>query len=129
MQYSVLAHWRYNATLLQQDPDVVNTIKNVPYPDGREPMADDVGGWHGVADDAGTALRLTLHIDDGRRLTGDQDIDEWLEAFVEEVMEWGYPEFTVRGVCCVLCVLCAVLCCMCAVCCVLCAVCCVLCAV
>ena len=88
----MLFHWRYNATLLEADADVLHTLRHERYPDGSDPSPDDVGGWAG---DAGTALRISMHVSRGRAPSRQARL-EYLDAFVEAVEAVDDPRFSVR---------------------------------
>lgn len=89
-------HWNYDTTQLDADPNVVNTVRFSPYPDGRAPRADDVGGWDG---NSAAAFRIMMMVDTARAERNGVDdaaLVKWEEALVAEVLTWDDPELEVR---------------------------------
>ena len=99
---SILFHWYYHPAQLAADPDVINTVRNVPYPNGRPAHSDDVAGWN--ADfTAARAFRLQVEVDTAVAAANgvsEDQIKEWELALVAEVQSWTYTEFNVRAVTC-----------------------------
>jgi len=97
-QSSVLFHWHNNETLMRADPDIANTVRNVMYPDGSAPNADDVGGWYSATEAKAVQLRMVVDDDRVDVLTNDE-FTQWEAALVAEVQSWTFPAFKV-GSCC-----------------------------